>query len=302
MQLDQTRIAIRERNILDILDLSLRVIQAHALPLLAALLVGILPLAGLNHFLLGYKLGEDWSEQTASYLWWLAVLMLWEVPLATAPATMYLGQALFVAQPSALRIAKDGWQSLPQLFLWQVILRGPLIPLVVWGIVERWNPGGMGFLGFLTSLGLMFWFVVWPYVNEVVLLERNPLRKRRAGGNSTYSRSAALHGRNFGELLLRGIVSFVVGTLLFVSLLASMDVLRSLLFEEPGLMLAMFAEQESPGAEWYSIYPALAGWMVIGYFTVVRFLSYLDLRIRAEGWEVELGMRAEAARMTRQLA
>jgi hypothetical protein len=46
----------------------------------------------------------------------------------------------------------------------------------------------------------------------------------------------------------------------------------------------------------------MALWSVLGYFTVVRYLSYLDLRIRTEGWEVELLMRAEGERLTRQLA
>jgi hypothetical protein len=46
----------------------------------------------------------------------------------------------------------------------------------------------------------------------------------------------------------------------------------------------------------------LALWMVIGLMTVARYLSYLDLRIRREGWEIELKMRAEAGRLTRQLA
>jgi hypothetical protein len=46
----------------------------------------------------------------------------------------------------------------------------------------------------------------------------------------------------------------------------------------------------------------IAIWIVLGYFAVVRFLCYLDLRIRHEGWEVELLMRAEAARMGRQFA
>jgi hypothetical protein len=45
-----------------------------------------------------------------------------------------------------------------------------------------------------------------------------------------------------------------------------------------------------------------AFWLVIAYFTVVRFLSYLDQRIRAEGWEVELLLRAERARLESQLA
>ncbi|HXT57762.1 MAG TPA: hypothetical protein VN699_03965, partial [Pirellulales bacterium] len=52
----------------------------------------------------------------------------------------------------------------------------------------------------------------------------------------------------------------------------------------------------------YTVYLQGAIWLVVGYFAVVRFLSYLDLRIRTEGWEVELIMRAEAARLTRQLA
>ena len=52
----------------------------------------------------------------------------------------------------------------------------------------------------------------------------------------------------------------------------------------------------------YTLYYPLALWTVLGFFAVVRFLGYLDLRIRREGWEVELMMRAEGARLERQLA
>ena len=41
-------------------------------------------------------------------------------------------------------------------------------------------------------------------------------------------------------------------------------------------------------------------WLVLGGFAVVRYLSYLDLRIRREGWEVELLVRAEEARQKRR--
>jgi len=43
-------------------------------------------------------------------------------------------------------------------------------------------------------------------------------------------------------------------------------------------------------------------WTVVVYFTVARFLSYLDQRIRNEGWEVELFLRAQRERLTRQTA
>ncbi len=41
------------------------------------------------------------------------------------------------------------------------------------------------------------------------------------------------------------------------------------------------------------LYP-LALWAVAGVSVVVRLLGYLDTRIRLEGWEVELAVRAEA--------
>ncbi len=39
-------------------------------------------------------------------------------------------------------------------------------------------------------------------------------------------------------------------------------------------------------------------WMVAGFWTVARFLFYMDTRIRQEGWEVELKIRAMAMRMS----
>jgi hypothetical protein len=41
--------------------------------------------------------------------------------------------------------------------------------------------------------------------------------------------------------------------------------------------------------------------MVVSLISVVRFLDYLDLRIRHEGWEVELLMKAEALRLKPQV-
>ena len=56
--------------------------------------------------------------------------------------------------------------------------------------------------------------------------------------------------------------------------------------------------------DWFKlevVYPACL-WLVVAFLAVVRFLSYLDLRIRHEGWEVELLMRAEALRLATPLA
>lgn len=46
----------------------------------------------------------------------------------------------------------------------------------------------------------------------------------------------------------------------------------------------------------------LSVWIVAVQATVIRFVGYLDLRIRREGWEVELKVRAAAAELKGQLA
>lgn len=272
MQLDKTQIAIRERSFPDILDLSLHLCRRHALPLAAALLAAIVPLAMLNHWLLSGDLNEFDADETPSweYFYGLTVLLIWELPLAAAPATLYLGQALFNEQPNAGRLGKDLLSSTPQLILYQVVIRGvlSLIPL-------GWP--------------ILFW--VWPYLNEIILLERNPWRKRGPYGASTASRSSNMHSRNRGELFSRWLGSLIIGICLIGVLWGAAAFLRMYLAYKLTFDQAM-----------YTVYLQISIWIVIAYFAVVRFLSYLDLRIRTEGWEVELIMRAEAARLTRQMA
>lgn len=271
MQLDKTRIAIRERSFIDILDLALAVLREHAGPLTLAIIAGALPVALLNHWLLSGLLLEDAFDpgDVAGYLFVLALLACWEVPLATAPITLYLGQALFVERPSAGKLVKDFATSLPQLILYQVFVRGVVVWLIIFIPVA---------------------FVGWPYLSEIILLERNPWRKRSPNGTSTLTRSSNMHGRNRGELFNRWFGSVALGVLL------TFVVWRSLWF----LVRILSGEMESNTPQ-FSVWLNVALWLVIGYFAIVRFLSYLDLRIRTEGWEVELLLRAEAAHLTRQI-
>jgi hypothetical protein len=269
-QLDHNRIVIRERGLLDLFDLALCVIRVCAGPLAITLLAGVLPAMLLNSWLLaGWVQPEPEEAIPWAYLWWMLLLVMWEAPVATALATLYLGEAMFLDRPRAGGIARVLGGAASQMFLYQVLLRAMCLPLVV-----TW---------FLP-------FAFWPYLNEVILLERNPLRRRRSGQITTYSRSKALHGGSFGDLFARWLVTVGTGAVLFVSLWCSMAYVAEMLFgEESGQELI------------YTLYYPLALWAVVGYFMVVRFLGYLDLRIRREGWEVELMMRAEGARLERQL-
>jgi hypothetical protein len=59
--------------------------------------------------------------------------------------------------------------------------------------------------------------------------------------------------------------------------------------------------QSLSGDYWIGVIDVpLSLWLVVGFFSVVRYLCYLDLRIRREGWEIELKMRAEASRLNRE--
>src|SRR5688500_1818070 len=94
MQFDRTRIAIRERDLPDLLDLGLHMVRAHPLALAAASLVGVAPFALLNYWLLADLTFVE-EEDYAWYAFRMVMLVLFEAPLAAVPVTLLLGQAMF---------------------------------------------------------------------------------------------------------------------------------------------------------------------------------------------------------------
>jgi hypothetical protein len=269
VQLDQAHIAIHERSFGDNLDLALHVLRRHGGPLAMCAIVLIAPLAVANHLLLELARPDSFTDTlTGDVYYWLVVLVLIEAPVATALVTLYLGQALFVERPTPKPLASAFVSCLPQLLLLQVFMRLILIPPLITWIV----PFGM-----------------WPYLNEVILLERNPL-SGSGGRLSTMKRNAQLHRGASSEFMARALLAFCAASLLVTAVVLSENFLLENLF---GLE-----------ADWtLSVIELQAGlWLVVVYFTVARYLSYLDQRIRYEGWEVELFLRAERERLTRNRA
>jgi hypothetical protein len=289
MQLDNTLIAIRERPFVDILDLSLRVIRAYAGPLTLAWLLGALPLAILNHWLLREALFDTFHDGPPwQHLWHMSVLMIWEIPLATAGITLYLGQALFEERPSPKLLFRQFMSRLPQLLWLQIAMRGVFAVWDMAGYYGRYSSEGLIWIGAFFVGGWFLRGVQWPYANEVLLLEGNPLRKG-AGVTTTRMRIRSMHKQGASDVSARFLMSIIVGAVLLASMAGAVWALQEM------LMLPTASK------EYFAVQLPIAAWIVIGYFAVVRFLSYLDLRIRNEGWEVELLMRAEGARLTRQL-
>ena len=268
MRFDKSSIAIRERSFGEILDLALWVVRKHVLAFFGLLVLGVAPFAVLNVWLLPLPemLDVDDSYAFQYLLMQHGLMMTWEAPLATAPLTLYLGQVLFWQKVDRKALFTGVFRGLPQLFLYQVVLRGFfLITFVLW----------------------IFWCSSWVFMSEIILLERTPLiGGRRRGAVSTDRRRRILHTHRSGDLFGRAVLGLVCALILIAALTAGILVI---------VWLLNLADVESYTAEYYAV--LTAAWVAAGYLVVVRFLSYLDQRIRNEGWELELLMWAEKARI-----
>lgn len=293
MQLDKTRITIRERGVLEIYDLALRVLQGHGGSIFGYWLLGVAPFALFNFWLLrpywSPPTGDDTFLQ-GEYYWALSLLMLWQFPFATAPLTLYLGKTLFLEHPTPGQVMRALGERAWQLFAVHGLFRGMFLFWPVLVFLAQGDEALAVLAGFWAALGVGIAYFLWPYFNEVLLLEANPLFRKK-GRTSTLARVASLHGHASGEVFGRAMLALLFGVLLFGSLWLALAQLHN------KAMLATESNQEV-----MAFYFQLSGWALSGFFTVVRFLSYLDLRIRIEGWEIELLLKAEGARIARQLA
>jgi hypothetical protein len=200
---DQTTVHIRERSLLDLLDLALVVVRRWPVTLGLAALAGIVPFAALN----------AWAGRTDGLrdVYVDAIVLPWfEAPLATAPLTVVLGGLMFGERPSPGRVARALRRAYFPLILYQVIIRG-LLFFTVFVIPTR-----------------------LPFLNEVILLEGGSWRKAAR-------RSAGLCGDQGTELFFQWMVQLFFGFLFVVIFWSGTNVLVNALFgseltwDEPGL-------------------------------------------------------------------
>lgn len=307
MQLDRTRIAIRERGLLETLDLALHVTREFAGPLVICSLLAILPLALVNYALIGWMAPVSSDDEVTGFrfLWNMSVLIFLEAPLAAVFAVAWLGPAVFLEEKTIRQVAAEVLGCLPQLALTQGLLRGVLVAWGLYLLVDRTETNGL--IEGLAMVLLCFWSAGMrafrPYINEIILLEKNPLWTRGGAAITIGKRSAHLHGPYSGDLFIRWCGAAMITLLLVVLALATAVLAQGVLITDWPIHLTTEPFEITPNFDWFKlqiVYPACL-WLVVMFISVVRFLSYLDLRIRHEGWEVELLMRAEALRLAVQL-
>lgn len=294
MQLDRTRISVRERSGIEILDMALHVIRAYFRPWWQSMLLGALPFMLLNSLVLwGLWINPD-DDFPWRYVWLMSLLIFIEAPAASAVLTTYLGAAVFEEGISVRKAAKEALDRWPQMLWCQGVVRGVIPALVLVGISRQTEDVNWfidAFVMVLLTLYVMALRAFRPFINEIVLLERNPLRAKSPQAITAGKRSKYLHDPSAGDLVVRWMGSSIVATLLAFAAVQMMIVTSGVLF---GYWRW----------GWFMLHVGfpLGLWIAVSFMSVVRFLNYLDLRIRHEGWEVELRLRAEAVRMATKLA
>lgn len=303
MQLDRTEIVIRQRTLMEIMDLSVVVLRRHfRMICLCGLLLG-LPLGVANVASTYWMLSEEAymaSENLANpewamwarHTWHLVLLWAIEFPIVSLPITLFLGSQIFFNPITLKEILRAMWAIAVPVVIVLGIARFGLLFLVsewfvphdvAWSGLEVWTC-------MLAPLVVFFMRAGWPFAPEILALERCKLRKRNQKAITYASRSRTLHRLFVADHVARWIGSCIYGTLLVFMLVG----------------FAMFVRGITRGEwDWAPVFDHLVLpvclWAASLYFAVFRFLSYLDNRIRLEGWEIELRLKAEAGRLERTI-
>ncbi len=237
-------VQIRERPLVDLLDLSLVVVRRRPWTIGLSAVSGITPFAALNAWL--FHAVPDLEAGVPICLWMV------EAPFATAPLTIALGALMFGQKVTIGKVLSS-------------LLRASFTLVLVHGFLR---------------IVLFFWIPTrLAFANEVILLERGRWWK-------IFRRGADLASRREGELFLMGVLQIVL-TYVF----ALVFFVGSSLIGET--MLAEDLTWDAPAGAAFSGWRfQLPIWLVVAFFAVARFLTYIDQRIRLEGWEVELRLRA----------
>jgi hypothetical protein len=194
-------------------------------------------------------------------------LLFLEIPWATAPLTIVLGGLMFGERPRIRKVLATLGSAMPKLFVYQGIIRAVLT---------------------VTLVGLLFIPSRYVFLNEVILLERGSWQKIGARG-------FALCSERGGELFIKimaqlfYLVTFVVA--FHFALLRAQDSL-----------IGGAVWESATEYDWVGWRTQLGLWIAVSFFCVARFLTYIDQRIRLEGWEVELRLRTAGSLIARDEA
>ena len=286
MQFDQTSIAIRERSSLEVFDLAANVLVRHLQPIMVLLFLNAMPFVVLDYYLIGWMTDVSFSvELSTAYYVAVIALIVSQAQLGTCLITIFMGRVMFLEEHSIWAVLKQFLKRLPYFLYSQGILRVALFPVLV-AMFTSPRDGEEAYL--MAFLGLpVIAFVgslvraMRPFVPEVIYLEQTPLRSR-SDLPSLSQRSRNLHMLAAASITMQSVLILLFAPLLLFSI-HSVFVMAD----------SMFSIRANSDISLQPFYILISGWLVAGFFAVVRFLMYIDVRIRQEGWSVDLKFRSE---------
>ncbi len=296
MQLDRTHVVVRRRTLSEIGDLSLVMLRRYPSSIGVAFFAGAVPWALLNALLLYWipisesDYGADDPDAIAEiwrYVCWMSLLVVLQTPAAGVATTIYLGQAVFESRPTWTSVFSDAKQYFWR-WLWVLGVARWAIPAMAICAFRLGQPADWFWDGMIPICILVAATLVRsnrPFMPEILLLEQCPLRSKSATDITLSRRSKALHQPMASDLGGRFLASSFILFWIFMSVVCSMLFIRVIATGNPDWDLFFLTV----------MFPSSL-WLVAGVSVVMRLLNYLDTRIRLEGWEVELAIRAEAMR------
>ena len=298
MQLDRTFIGIRQRSALEVWDLTLLVVRRYFGPLLWLLLIGAVPWMIINHLITMWMVSADYYSDHVIWFYWInACLVASQAQVGTFWIAHYLGQAMFNAQPSAAETFQSVRKMKHKFFFGRLhLLNRMVLPVIGVVLLVAFSEEDEinGFLaGFLIPILVLISLAVrskTPYLSEILLLEEAPPKSSSTRIQSYSSRSSNLFGAPGADLFLKFMLAMLIGVGLSLAIYESFCLLDGVL----GL-------QAIKSSNLNFVYWQFSLWITAGLVAVHRFLSYIDLRIRTEGWAVRLRLMAEEKRVAAEI-
>jgi hypothetical protein len=262
LKLDEARVVLRPRSLAEILDLALRFASDPAATIYAKLAALTLLPAWVLSLAAHWGLGWSWGA-----VWLLALALV--TPLQGV-FTVAIGRMMFAEDVRLRDVLGQYLRRLPA-YLGALLLTRVMIAI----------------------LSLAFFLVVPPfwmwgrcaYVHEACLLEQ-------AAPVDAISRAARMISRN---------VVSVIGLLLLMTLASAGFVFVAEVLIIEGLFDFVLQLGRPVGSlldDGGSLAALLGVFLAVPYWSTVRFLSYIDLRTRRDGWDVQLRFMAIQARAT----
>jgi len=240
----------------------------------------------LDYYLISWMTDVSFSvELSTAYYAAMIALIVSQAQLGTCLITIFMGRVMFLAEHSIWAVVKQFLKRLPYFLYSQGILRLAFFAVLVAMTTAPKDSEEaylMAYFGLpaITLIGLLV-RATRPFVPEVIYLEQTPFRSKR---DVLYlgQRSRDLHMLASTSIAMQFLSMVLFAPLLLLAIHSVFVMIDS-----------MFSIRANSEITLQPFYILISGWLVAGFLAVVRFLTYIDVRIRQEGWAVDLKFRSE---------